>query len=313
MARWSPTVQHCQVPQPQFRAARCIFGPEPSSRTGEHGLTAGFLRRLCSVAQDPLDQRYELWVGGAPVLKRDGLTQRSFTSMPGVKLPMCVEHNGMLAHRFEGQAAELAASVFSGTGPAVLDSSDAAVLRLWLVKTWLLLAHPEAHYVDDQVHPKWESATEDLWSWMISNRPPPEGLSLWLNRRDEAAAGPMRPRVLPLPVVVDGSRMLPCLIKEFGVNGFDLTLVYHHRWPVDHPLEAEGRAVRIWPPPRNGGSLDLQTLPPVPVRDTVWLAGPTLTFEPGRFATAALPPLTIATEFADVALMAQLGIHAVDD
>jgi hypothetical protein len=251
------------------------------------------------------------WRGKEPVLTRDGAV-RPNSSLPGVKLPMCRRHNGALAGRFESSIHSFRDRLFLDGGGGQFDSDQAATFGLWLVKTWLLLAHPRAEHVDDIERPHgWAGAPEEIWSWMVTGDEPPGGLSVWASRRDDIVEPCATSRVMQLPTVIDGPVRTQFRVKETGIRGLDVVLVYHPAWRIDHPLELEGRAIRMWPRAVGSGAVDFGSLPPVARRDTVWHEGPTLTFEPGRSKNPDLPPLAADIEFFAFEQMASFGIVAV--
>jgi hypothetical protein len=116
---------------------------------------------------------------------------------------------------------------------------------------------------------------------MVKSEPPPDGLSVWATHEDHDAAAPDTARRIPLPTVVADDRTIRFQVIRSAVRFFGVTLAYHPGWGIAHPLEAEGRAVRLWPSP--GRSVDFADFPPVPTRETVWAVGPTLHFSPGAY------------------------------
>lgn len=289
----------------QFAGIPCVFGPELSSKAGEHVLPR-WLLGIFTKREGP----YEVWRNGKPELTRNQ-TIRTHTSLPGVKLPMCVAHNAVLAQRFEAPV--------KGWGEKVFDPADGRVearqvwqLSLWLLKTWLLLAHPEAVHVDRVPRVKyWADAPAALWSWMVTGEDPPDGLSLWLWRRDDTQPPCDSPQQMLLPTVIDGSTTHHFQSQEFGIRHLQAAVAYHPGWPIDHPLEADGRAIRMWPPPDRPAPLYLDRLPGVPDRATAWADGPTIRFDAGRYRSADLPSLPAGIAALDFATFLQLGIHSV--
>jgi len=76
-----------------------------------------------------------------------------------------------------------------------------------------------------------------------------------------------------------------------GVLFLDVSLVYHPGWEIEHPLELDGRALRLWPRAADAEA-DFASLPPVHPKVMGWLKGPTLHFLPGALGSANLPPLS---------------------
>jgi hypothetical protein len=277
----------------RFEGKSCIFCPKPSSRGGEHVWTEWFLKMF------PLtDGPYTTLEDGEPIQDRNG-NPRTQTSIRRVKVPMCNGDgepgggcNGELNRRFEEPAKLLVRKLMASDGDIVFDGQQATIVGLWLLKTWLLLAHPLAE--DSQVDIpalRWTSATDDLWSWMVASRPPPEGLSVWANKRSAPPNDQTPTRRVPLPTVIADGREIEFLSSRAGVRFLDVGVVYHPGWEIDHPLEREGRALRLWPRDSDQPA-DFARLPPVDTNDTNWLSGPRLHFYPGTFASSNLPPLS---------------------
>ena len=163
----------------------------------------------------------------------------------------------------------------------VLSGPDAMVVARWFLKTWLLLAHSAARESAPEVTPgRWDSGSDDLYGWMVTNQPPPTGLSIWVTRRAEEGPEPAVTRHIPLPTVVADGRTIQFRAKRAGVQFLDVSLVYHPGWEIEHPLEAAGRALRLWPRVADAEA-DFASLPPVHSKDMGWLKGPTLYFLPG--------------------------------
>jgi hypothetical protein len=126
--------------------------------------------------------------------------------MTRVKLPACQACNYVLAKRFEEPTKAILRKLFACDGTMGLSASGTHDVALWFMKTWLLLSHPDVVYSDARidVHAvRWDSpAPADFYEWMVEDRPPPPGLSLWIYRpmaNDESTADSAS--VIPLPVV----------------------------------------------------------------------------------------------------------------
>jgi hypothetical protein len=256
----------------------------PSSPTGEHVWPRWLLKMF------PIDDGPYTWsINGDPVLNRAGKPRTHQTS-GAVKLPMCSRCNAVLIDRFEVPARQLVRSIFETDAHVTFKGAQATTVALWFVKTWLLLTHPECQQSEPAlIPPSWVAVPENLYGWMINDEEPPAGLSAWIAREDPYLDAPST-RHIPLPIVVaDGSR------TEFqdlrmGVRSIEVSVVYHPGWRIDHPQEAEGQAVRLWPR-QIDQPVDLGPLPSVAPRDMAWLKGPLLHFRDGAFADADLPPL----------------------
>ncbi len=188
-------------------------------------------------------------------------------------------------------------------GQLALAGGDARIFGLWILKTWLGLAHPGGHVpVGALCGERWDLAVtaSDLYGWMVDSLTPPGGLSVRLARQGKTVPGD-EPRRIPLPTVVDGGKAVKFQALrhgfDFGNAGFfDVSLVYHPGWEIDHPHESEGRAVRLWPQ-ADASTVDLGALQPIGHDDVHWLRGPTIHCEPGAFANIAAVPLSPTTTF----------------
>jgi len=165
-------------------------------------------------------------------------------------------------------------------------------VSLWFLKTWLLLAHPAARESDPEVTPaRWDSGSDDLYGRMVTNQPLPNRLSIWVTRRAEEAPKPAMAQHIPLPTVIADGRTIQFRAKRAGVLFLDVSLVYHPGWEIEHPLELDGRALRLWPRAADTEA-DFASLPPVHPKVMGWLKGPTLHLLPGALGSANLPPLS---------------------
>lgn len=271
----------------QFEGETCVLcKARASSRTGEHVWPLWLLDMF-----SPTDGPYSWWKSGKQVSKRNG-SPRTHTSVGVVKVPACAICNGFLHRRFEWPAKPLIRSLLAEDGNVVFRGTDAIVVAQWFMKTWLLLAHPAARESDPGVTPsRWEAVSEAWYGWMVTDQPPPTGFSIWVTRRAEGVPRPAVTRRIPLPTVVADGREIQFRVKRAGVRFLDVSLVYHPDWEIEHPLEAEGRALRLWPLEAEGGA-DFASLPPVHPRDLAWLKGPRLHFLPDAFGGDDLPPLS---------------------
>jgi hypothetical protein len=181
-------------------------------------------------------------------------------------------------------------------GAVVLSSDEALIVGMWLLKTMLLLAHPAAALCiqpEIALH-RWDLAhvPDDLYSWMIGDQSSPSGLSVWIAKWRNAPEGDdtRAEHCVILPTVVADGCTTAFNVKQAAVRLFEITLVYHPSWPIEHPLEVNGAATRIWP--RSGlGQVDLAALSTVKLGAISWLVGPKLHFRPGTFGNVTLPPL----------------------
>ena len=272
----------------RFEGETCaLCRTRPSSPTGEHVWPSWFLKQF-----GDSDGPYTRFINGRAETKRDNVTIRKQVSIERVKLPSCVECNSVLDERFEHSAKPIMRRLMATDGRLTLNGDDAQTLGLWLLKTWLLLAHPAARGSNPgEFRERWDLARipDDLYSWTVHDGPVPNGLSVWVVREDRYPVQAVRTRRIPLPTVVADGRTMGFQDFRCSVRFLDVTLVYHPGWEIAHPLEAEGRAARLWP--SHGQPVNFESLVPVASRDTIWMEGPILTFAPGSFGAARLPPL----------------------
>jgi hypothetical protein len=284
----------------KFDSAVCaLCRSAPASPMGEHAIPNWF-RRDNSAGGGP----YTAYVGGKVVTKQDG-TPRKRTSYESVTLPVCDSNtgngcNGALNTRFEDTARPvIRGSVYS---ELPLAAAETEAFGLWALKTSLLLAHPAAHYPEPEARPDpWDLGLipGDIYGWMASGHAPPDSLSLWLTSPGRQTVGRLSEHLIPLPTVVAGGVTIGFQSFEsahrFGRAGLlRLSLVYHPGWPIENPLEAEGRAFRLWPL-APGACLDLAALPGVRYSELGWLGGWHLTFPEGAFPPRSVAPLSPAT------------------
>lgn len=266
----------------QFAGAACVLCPTgKSSRTGEH-VWPSWLLGMWPESDGP----FTLHKGGEPILNRDGGPSTQST-LSRVKLPVCACCNGILNHRFEAEAKEPVQRLVTTNGETRLSATETSTVGEWLLKTSLFLSHPSAAYL----HPHfggnlWLGTNEDLYSWTLTGEPPPTGLSLWASKTRAASEDDPEPQRVSLSTIVADGREVEFRAFQAGLVGISVTLVYHPGWPIDHPAEAGGAAVRMWPRP-NPEPVDLTCRSRISSRDPIWLAGPRLTFgdgtyEPGR-------------------------------
>jgi hypothetical protein len=131
---------------------------------------------------------------------------------------------------------------------------------------------------------------------------------VWVSKRAEESAHEPEPRMLPLPTITLANRNIRFRVKQMGIRRLDVTLAFHPGWDIAHPLEAEGRAIRMWPPVVGMGGADFRGLPAVHARDTIWMDGPRLRFAPGRYEQGGLPPIDPTFDIGDPVRMFQLGV-----
>ena len=277
----------------QFHDAACALCPRQSSPTGEHVWPRWLLKTLDSGGPFTLQR------GGKPILDRNDQPSKRAT-LTRVKLPLCKPCNKALSERFETRPVKSAVRRLVATkGDADLTAAEAVAVGEWLVKTWLFLCHPLAVFENTPFNGSpWEPADEDLYGWTVDGSPPPDGLSAWATRSRQAEPEDSAPRVVLLPSIVADGKEVTFRWFEAGLLGTLVALVYHPGWAIDHPLETEGTAARMWPRP----SLEPVTfseMPRVSTRDPTWREGPRLHFVDGAYDPARMPLLSASLSYCD--------------
>jgi hypothetical protein len=302
------------VAQKLLRNTMCVLCRErPSSRSGEHVLKEDFIEKFFPNKDDRGEvERYSLEIGGRPELDRDGSiwTQNNF---PRIKLPCCKECNNTLNRRFEQPAKEIIWRLFSD-GSTCLNPNEMHLAGLWLLKTCLLFVHPEARQTARRAIPlpRWNltAIPSDMYSWMVKNQPPPVGLSVWISRvREPEPADPPTQQIVLPRIVVDG-RSTQFQGSQRSIRFLGISLVYHPGWVIEHPLEVDGRAVRMWP--YSGSStVSIAGLPTVSSQAITWATSPEIRFAPGMYEQANLPPLTVGMNWMFNWMMFEPGVLSV--
>lgn len=267
----------------------CILcGVGVSGQKGEHVLPDWLLSELFPDTAGP----YTTYINGEPVAKSDG-TPRQQTSVGRFQLAVCPRCNGALASRFETKPTrELIVQMVRLDAPLTPGESEMA--GLWFLKTWLLLAHRDLRASDDSWTPsKGWHPRPDLNDWMVGGDPPPDGLSVWLVKagRDREAS---ETETLCVPEVEIAGESLGFGFHSFGLTWLDVSVVYHPGWPIAHPLEETGRAIRLWP--HRGDGFDVATLPTVLTGAFKWSSCAKIRLASNPFESD-LPPLSPSIDF----------------
>ncbi len=145
-------------------------------------------------------------------------------------------------------------------------------MGLWLLKTSLFSAHPERRQElrsDGTALSRWNLTTipDDLYSWMVNDQSPPAGLSVWISRvRDLEPDDPPSQRIF-LPRVIADDRTTQFHVRQLGIRFLNVALAYHPGWPIEHPLEADGRVVRVWTY-GGSGAVNIAALPVSDLRNS---------------------------------------------
>jgi hypothetical protein len=294
----------------QFDGAACVLcRRHPSTPTGEHVWPRWFFKIF-----PPADGPYETWIGSSAVRDRDQRT-RQHAGIPRVKLPVCRTCNGALDDRFEKLAKPILRKLIANSAQTILTAPEAMHCALWLLKTWLFLANPAAISSDPAITNRgWDGAPEDLWNWTVNGLSPPAGLSPWLNRPTAQPDAGVQPQHLMLPtIIVDGEDTVFRVQErgvQIGTSFVQGTVVFHPGWEVDHPLEAVGRSLRLWPR-QTDESINLAALPPSAPNALRWVAKALrVTFAPGAYANA-YPPALSSSPLDLMALVCQTGVTSV--
>ena len=245
------------------------------------------------------DRTQSLWAAEDDFL---GASLTTEDPLVGTTVPVCLRCAGVLGERFE-QAARPAVERLR-EGELRLRPPRARAFALWVLKTWLLTAHPAARVSDPRSIParlELAEVPEEVYGWMVEEKPPPAGLSIWATRGVRAATnGGPRYRI-PLPTVTaDGqtTRFQELAFRLDLLEGgvLDVELVYHPGWEIEHPLEHDARGVRLWP--RDGRLvLDLGALPVLEAHELAWARGPRLVFAPKSYHGERREPLSAETSF----------------
>lgn len=277
----------------------------PSTRRGEHVLPQWYLSDLDVIGPPPF-----AWSKGKEPLRGRTGTPIRRSERVRVLLPTCRPCNAELDRRFEKPARDPLRRLFAARGNIRLSHDEAKAVGLWLTKTLLLTAHPAVRYGDASIDPhamRWdleECPPQRFFSWLVTGDEPPEGVSLWLHRTDEKAEDPgATEHVMPLPTVTADGEVTDFVCFHTSFHGIHVSLVVHPGWPIVHPLEEDGRALRLLPA---SGAKDLSALPVLDRRTVRWLRC-RVSLRDGSLGSGDLPPLT-ASGFA---LPVVLGPHVV--
>lgn len=263
---------------------------EPISRRGEHVLPSWYLRDQDRLGPPP----YRWSRNGEPIRDRSGLPIER-TIRTRVLLPVGQRCNSILERRFETPCKEVIRRLFAARGEVSLDADGAAAAGLWLAKTLLLLNHPDAYYADPIIESnslRWtgeDTPPGAFFRWLVDGSPPPDGLSLWVHRTDEGYEERRTAEYrLPLPRLTADGTTISFVTNDLSWHGLNTTLVVHPGWPIDHPLERDGRAVRLLP---STGPVDMAALPVIYRRAVAWTRC-RVTLRDGSVGSPGLPPIS---------------------
>jgi hypothetical protein len=220
----------------------------------------------------------------------------------GTTIPVCLRCTGVLGERFEQAARPAVEGLWEGE--LRLRPPQARAFDLWVLKTWMLTAHPSAQAPDPRSSTgrfELSEVPDEIYGWMIEDKPPPSGLSVWATRGLRAATNGSPQYRIPLPTITAEGRttrfqQFAARLDLLDSGALDIELAYHPGWAIDHPLERDGRAARLWP--RDGRRvLDLGALPVIEAPEVSWGRGPRLVFAPKSYRRESREPLSAETSF----------------
>lgn len=221
--------------------------------------------------------------------------------MPGVHVPICETCNSTLNRTIEEPAKSIVRSLprsDEADWPS-LEPADCKSLAWWFLKVILLQAHPESREDnprhDRQTRVRFAEMPPEWIGWLASATPPPAAFSVWASRRppDSETSPPSDGRTIALPATVSvGSRTLRFVARTVGLGLLDVTIVWHPERGIDHPLVAEGRAVRLWPDPLGA---DLGALTPVRESEFHFVQSGAFTYSNDEWSRICVEPFTTAT------------------
>ena len=234
---------------------------------------------------------------GAPATKPDGSVRPPQDTFSRATLDICnggAGCNGTLERRFEARAKPIVRGIWQGR--LSLNAAEATDFALWVLKTWLLMTHPETQISD----PGWKDAVvpwditlipDDIYGWTVDGGLPPDGLTVWVARGEIAADT----RIYLPTIVADGNttrfQSFAHGLDFLDAGLLDVHVVYHPGWAIDHPLERDGRAVKLWPRDLSD-PLDLGAIPASTEGQVSWAEGPSLSFEDGTYVGLERDPLS---------------------
>jgi len=194
------------------------------------------------------------------------LAPRTQSSAARFQLPAGPECNDILDRRFEKPPKDfIRAMLLEG---AVLSGEELVTVGLWFVKTWILLAHPELVVSDPGFSmTSWEPWDPRWDEWMVSGGASGRPIR-WLTKVDhnETAESPM---YIDLPLGSVNRDGAPVFLIDFRLGETVVSVLYHPEWKIKHPLEDDGRAIRLWPQ-ATAETFDYSAFASVRRREVVW-------------------------------------------
>lgn len=263
------------------RTPCALCGQRLSTPDGEHVLPQALLRSLFPPESGPFTTTW-----GTPDTPSRTVVARTFQR---AKLPCCLACNDLLNRRFENPGGSAGRRLLSEDNP-ILSEAELGNAALWLLKTWLLLVHPETTSNEGLPQPAaWTKAPPQLWAWLVDGSPVPDGLTLWVQDGiNPGGEGGEESRLL-LPEITADGRIVAFLGFSLGFAKRFVSLIYHPDWPIWHPGVTAGAVLQLWPP------IDGQTLngfPKEPAHVIRFVYGSRIEFVDGVYGHQVLPPLT---------------------
>lgn len=237
---------------------------------------------------------------GSTLEKDRNEQDRVHQEYPVIKLDCCKECNDELSKGFEVHR-DIVVEFFDGK--SLGDVARGNVAR-WLLKTSLLLAHPNTQWdlnASRQFAEKianvrssgWSQAFGNPYKWLIEGGEPPGHLSLYVHKVD-ATAPPIDGASFFNPEVHVGESVIDCSVSLIQVRNVGLTLISHPGWAFAHPFAHSAFVTRAWPTPESMKDLaDLEGVSDWPLKT---IRGRSVHFPEGAFDAGMRIPLTVETE-----------------
>lgn len=260
-----------------------------SSPAGEHVIPRWFWNVVLGdgpYTQHVNDER-EKKKGGAPVPESE--------TPYHVQLPCCLKCNEILNNRFELETTGFRLPVVSAFTGMSLTPEEARAASLWLLKTCLLMTHPEDKSGRNIQRIAWEGADQKLYEWMISDTDPPSDLGLFVHHFGPKRSGAAAATIM-LPVMETAGERVSCQGASIGLLDWGFTLVYHPGWNFNHPSQGDQSVAQIWPPT---GALDLSKISQRADWPLTFCHTDT-TFDGTLMSTSNRPELSSETVFKDI-------------
>lgn len=173
-----------------------------------------------------------------------------------LQLPCCLKCNKILNDRFELETTGFRLPVVSAFNGMSLTSEEVRSASLWLLKTCLLMTHPDDKSGRNIQRIAWDQTDQKLYEWMISDTDPPSDLGLFVHHFAPKSSGAAAATIM-LPVMETADERVSCQGASIRLLEWGFTLVYHPGWNFNHPSQGDLSVVQIWPP---SGALDLSKI-----------------------------------------------------